>query len=110
MTIAMPAMTAKAANRLPLTPKLKRLSRDLDRADIFPLSRLRYLEMFPRAAVSRYPVNKFGTGRLFAAFLTTDCLLLIGFFREPENRGQETAKTKKAGVTAGLLQFAVERA
>jgi hypothetical protein len=85
MTIAMPAMTAKAANRLPRTPKRKPLSRDLDRADIFPLSRLRYLEMFPRAAVSLYPVNKFGTGKLFAAFLTVNCLPLTDFFREPEN-------------------------
>jgi len=66
--------------------------------------------MFPRAAVSRYPVNKFGTGRLFAAFLTTDCLPLIDFFREPEKVKARNAKTKKAGVTAGLLQFAVERA
>jgi hypothetical protein len=63
MTIAMPAMTAKAANRLPLTPKRKPL--DLNRADICPLPRPRYLEMFPRAAVSRYPVNKFGTGKAF---------------------------------------------
>jgi hypothetical protein len=106
MTIAMPAMTAKAANRLPLTPKLKPLSRDLDRADICPLPRLRYLEMFPRAAVSLYPVNKFGTGRPFAAFLTADCSPLTDFFRDPENRGQK----QKAGVKAGLPQFAVESA
>jgi mono/diheme cytochrome c family protein len=104
MTIAMPAMTAKAANRLPLTPKRKPLSPDLDRAAICPLSRLRYLEVFPRAAVSRYPVNKFGTGRAFAAFLTADCLPLLDFFREPENDGQK----QKAGVKAGLPQFAVE--
>jgi hypothetical protein len=82
MTIAMPAMTAKAANRLPLTPKLKPL--DLIRAAICP-PRPRYLEMFPRAAVSLYPVNKFGTGKLFAAFLTVNCLPLTDFFREPEN-------------------------
>jgi hypothetical protein len=57
----------------------------LDCAAICPLSRLRYLEMFPRAAVSRYPVNKFGTGRLFAAFLAADCLQWTDFFRESEN-------------------------
>jgi hypothetical protein len=106
MTIAMPAMTAKAANRLPLTPKLKPLSRDLDRADICPLPRLRYLEVFPRAAVSRYPVNKFGTGRPFAAFLTAECSPLMDFFRQPENQGQK----QKAGMKAGLPQFAVETA
>jgi hypothetical protein len=106
MTIAMPAMTAKAANRLPLTPKLKPLSRELDRAAICPLPRLRYLEVFPRAAVSRYPVNKFGTGRLFAAFLAADCLPLTDFFREPENGGEK----QKAGMKAGLPQFAVESA
>jgi hypothetical protein len=77
MTIAMPAMTAKAANRLPLTPKLKPL--DLNRAASCP-PRPRYLEVFPRAAVSLYPVNKFGTGRLFAAFLTSELLAFDGFF------------------------------
>jgi hypothetical protein len=61
----MPAMTAKAANRLPLTPKRKPL--DLIGVAICP-PRPRYLEMFPGAAVSPYPVNKFGIGRLFAAF------------------------------------------
>jgi hypothetical protein len=45
--------------------------------------------MFSRAAVSRYPVNKFGTGRLFVAFLTNAGLALDGFFREPENGGQK---------------------
>jgi hypothetical protein len=103
MTIAMPAMTAKAANRLPLTPKRKPL--DLNRAAICP-PRLRYLEVFPRAAVSLYPVNKFGTGRLFAAFLPANCLPLTDFFREPENGVQK----QKAGVKAGLPQFAVESA
>jgi hypothetical protein len=91
MTIAMPAMTAKAANRLPLTPKLKPL--DLIRAAICP-PRPRYLEVFPRAAVSLYPVNKFGTGRLFAAFLTTKRLSSVDFFREPENGGRNS-KNKK---------------
>jgi hypothetical protein len=62
--------------------------------------------VFPRAAVSLYPVNKFGSGRLFAAFLTANCLPLAGFFREPENGGQK----QKAGVKAGLPQFAVESA
>jgi hypothetical protein len=62
--------------------------------------------VFPRAAVSLYPVNKFGTGRLFAAFLPANCLPLADFFREPENG----AKNKKAGVKAGLPQFAVESA
>jgi hypothetical protein len=73
----MPAMTAKAANRLPLTPKLKPL--DLIRAAICP-PRPRYLEVFPRAAVSLYPVNKFGTGRLFTAFLASELLAFDGFF------------------------------
>jgi hypothetical protein len=59
MTIAMPAMTAKAANRLPLTPKAKTLGFESCRH--LPAARPRYLEMFPRAAVSLYPVNKFGT-------------------------------------------------
>jgi hypothetical protein len=45
--------------------------------------------MFPRAAVSLYPVNKFGTGRLFAAFLTANCSHLTDFFREPEYGGQK---------------------
>jgi hypothetical protein len=78
----------------------------LDCAAICPLSRLRYLEMFPRAAVSLYPVNKFGSGRLFAAFLPADCLHLTDFFREPENG----AEKQKAGLKAGLPQFAVARA
>jgi hypothetical protein len=64
--------------------------------------------MFSRAAVSRYPVNKFGIGRLFAVFLTTDCSLLTDFFREPEN-GARKCQNKKAGVTAGLLQLTVEQ-
>ena len=80
MTIAMPAMTAKAANRLPLTPKRKPLSRELDRPAICPLSRLRYLEMFPRAAVSRYPVNKFGTGKAFRRIFGSALLAFDGFF------------------------------
>jgi hypothetical protein len=33
----------------------------------------------------------------------------FGFFREPENAGRKTNQ-KKAGVKAGLLQFAVESA
>jgi hypothetical protein len=60
--------------------------------------------MFPRAAVSLYPVNKFGTGRLFTAFLAANCLHLTDFFREPEN----DAKKQKAGMKAGLPQLAVE--
>jgi hypothetical protein len=60
--------------------------------------------MFPRAAVSLYPVNKFGTGRAFAAFLTADCSPLADFFREPENGGQK----QKGRHEAGLPQFAVE--
>ena len=61
MMIAMPAMTAKAAKRLPLTPKLKPLSPGLlILMAICPPFRLRYLGVFPRAAVSRCPVNKFG--------------------------------------------------
>jgi hypothetical protein len=59
--------------------------------------------MFPRATVSPYPVNKFGTGRLFAAFLASGLLAFKGFFREPENGGQK----QKAGIKAGLPQFAV---
>jgi hypothetical protein len=35
--------------------------------------------MFSRAAVSLYPVNKFGTGRLFAAFLAADGLPWMDF-------------------------------
>jgi hypothetical protein len=92
MTIAMPAMTAKAANRLPLTPKLKPLSRDLDRADICPLPRLRYLEVFPRAAVSLYPVNKFGTGRPFAVFLANGLLAFDGFFPCTGKRGRKNKR------------------
>jgi hypothetical protein len=63
--------------------------------------------MFSRAAVSRYPVNKFGTGRLFAAFLAAFLAadgLLDGFFRESENADQK----QKAGMKAGLTQLAVE--
>jgi hypothetical protein len=60
--------------------------------------------MFPRAAVSLYPVNKFGTGRLFAVFLANGLLAFDGFFRAPEN----AAEKQKAGVKAGLPQFAVE--
>ena len=69
ITIAMPAMTAKATKRLPLTPnrgKLKPLSLNLptlNRNAMCPSPRLRYLEMFPRAAVSRYPVNNSGKPR-----------------------------------------------
>jgi hypothetical protein len=62
--------------------------------------------MFPRAAVSLYPVNKFGTGRPFAAFLPADCLHSTDFFRETENGGEK----QKAGMNAGLPQFAVESA
>jgi hypothetical protein len=62
--------------------------------------------MFPRAAVSLYPVNKFGSGRLFAAFLTADCLLLTDF---SVNR-KTVAKKQKAGMKAGLPQFAVASA
>jgi hypothetical protein len=74
----MPAMTAKAAKRLPLTPKRKPL--DLNRAAICLLPRPRYLEMFPRAAVSLYPVNKLGTGSLFAVFLANGLLAFDGLF------------------------------
>jgi len=59
--------------------------------------------MFSRAAVSRYPVNKFGTGRLFAAFLARIALLSADF---PVTR---KTKNKKAGMKAGLLQFTVEK-
>src|SRR6185312_12556073 len=104
MTIAMPAMTAKAANRLPLTPKRKPLSRDLDRAVICPLSRLRYLEMFPRAAVSLYPVNKFGYRKGFRRIFDSELLAFDGFF---PRTGKRWPKSKKAGVKAGLPQFAV---
>jgi hypothetical protein len=65
--------------------------------------------MFPRAAVSLYPVNKFGTGKAFRRIFGEKMLAFDGFFREPEKCGQG-AKTKKAGVKAGLLQFAVESA
>jgi hypothetical protein len=65
--------------------------------------------MFSRAAVSPYPVNKFGIGKLFAAFLTIDCLLLTDFFREPENVDKK-CKNKEGRCEAGLLQFAVEMA
>jgi hypothetical protein len=56
--------------------------------------------MFPRAAVSLYPVNKFGTGRLFAAFLTSELLAFDGFFREPENRGQKTKGRRESRPSA----------
>jgi hypothetical protein len=62
--------------------------------------------MFPGAAVSPYPVNKFGTGRLFVAFLTSELRAFDGFFRKMENGDQK----QKAGVNAGLPQFAVESA
>jgi hypothetical protein len=62
--------------------------------------------MFSRAAVSRYPVNKFGTGRLFAAFLAPQGLPWMDFFREPENGRQK----QKAGMKAGLPRFEVESA
>jgi hypothetical protein len=47
------------------------------------------------------------TGRLFAAFLTAGRLPFDGFFPcEPENGAQK----QKAGMKAGLPQFAVESA
>jgi hypothetical protein len=48
--------------------------------------------MFPRAAVSLYPVNKFGTGRPFAAFFAGGLLAFDGFFRETENGGQKNGR------------------
>jgi hypothetical protein len=45
--------------------------------------------MFSRAAVSLYPVNKFGTGRLFAAFLAADGLPWMDFSVNRENGGQK---------------------
>jgi hypothetical protein len=102
----MPAMTAKAANRLPLTPKRKPLSLELDCTAICPLPRLRYLEMFPRAAVSLYPVNKFGTGRGLRHIFGDGLLAFDGFFPRTENGGQK----QKAGIKAGLPQFTVENA
>jgi hypothetical protein len=57
--------------------------------------------MFSRAAVSRYPVNKFGTGRLFAAFLAR----IAASADFPVTR---KTKNKKAGMEAGLLQLTVE--
>ncbi len=67
MMIAMPAMTAKAAKRLPLTPKPLRPGLLILKAICLP-PRLRYLGMFPRAAVSWYPVNKLGKVGAFLTF------------------------------------------
>jgi hypothetical protein len=47
-----------------------------------------------------YPVNKSGIHRLFVTFLTMRGLR----FPQPENAG---AKSKKAGMKAGLPQLAV---
>jgi hypothetical protein len=48
--------------------------------------------MFPRAAVSPYPVNKSGTGGLFAVFLANVLIAFDGFFREPENIGKKAKR------------------
>jgi hypothetical protein len=61
--------------------------------------------MFSRAAVSLYPVNKFGTGRLFAAFLATD-----GLPDRFSASRKTVAEKQKAGMKAGLPQSAVESA
>jgi hypothetical protein len=56
--------------------------------------------MFPRAAVSRYPVNKLGKFERYSRFLRAGAGFQ-GIFRVPENAGSN----KKAGVKAGLSQF-----
>ena len=105
MTIAMPAMTAKAAKRLPLTPKLKPLCPGLlILMAICPPPRLRYLGMFPRAAVSWYPVNKFGKLGRFSRFFGARPVNLTEFSANRKSR-----QSKKAGVTAGLPQSRIER-
>ncbi|MFG3596217.1 hypothetical protein [Bradyrhizobium sp. RDI18] len=91
MMIAMPAMTAKAANRLPLTPKRKPLTPELNNA-ICPLPRLHYLEVFPRAAVSRYPVNKFGKTEPF--FATILALAALDFSVNRKTQANEQSKQK----------------
>jgi hypothetical protein len=63
--------------------------------------------MFPRAAVSPYPVNKFGTGGLFAVSLANVLIAFDEFFPQTGKPGRKNAKTKKAGMKAGLPQFAV---
>jgi hypothetical protein len=72
--------------------------------------------MNPRAAVSRYRVNKFGKTARLCVIFKRRLFDWRGFFREPESNrdaraGQAFARRpsrKKAGVKAGLLQVPVE--
>jgi hypothetical protein len=68
--------------------------------------------MNPRAAVSRYRVNKVGkTGRI-CAISKRSFSIWSGFFREPESSRDALAGKppikKEAGVKAALLQVPVE--
>jgi hypothetical protein len=62
--------------------------------------------VFPGAAVSLYPVNKFGIERLFATILAGDIPPLTDFSANRKTRTQSI----KAGVNVGLLQLAIEDA
>src|ERR1700719_163862 len=68
MTMAMPAIAAKAANRLPLTPQRRR---EKPRRAKLPMPDRNAMLSASRdqspAAVSRYPVNKIGKIRGFLA-------------------------------------------
>jgi hypothetical protein len=79
-------MTAKAANRLPLTPKRKPL--DLNRAAICPLPRPRYFEMFP---ARQYPRTRLTSlePEGFSPHFWHGLLCLRGFSRDPENQKQK---------------------
>ncbi|WP_197423065.1 hypothetical protein [Bradyrhizobium valentinum] len=95
MTIAMPAMTAKAANRLPLTPKPLRLN--FDRNAICPLPRLRYLGMFLARQYRDTRLTSLEKRDFFRHNFLLHRFVAADFFREPENAGRK-AKIKKAGV------------
>jgi hypothetical protein len=61
--------------------------------------------VFPGAAVSLYPVNKYGIAWLFVAFLVAKGFALSA---NRKNAGIKTSiKNKKAGANAGPLQLAV---
>jgi hypothetical protein len=59
MMIAIAAITAKAANRLPLTPKRGRKNLPIPNRNAMPNAPSRY-QKTNAVAVSRYPVKKIG--------------------------------------------------
>jgi hypothetical protein len=102
MMIAMPAMTAKAAKRLPLTPKLKPLGPGLlILMAICPPFRCATLGCFLARQYRGTRLTSLENRGLFDGILAL-APEIARIFRHPEN--------KKAGVSAGLLQSRIEDA